>query len=487
MLIRALPTIVLLSLPQLCYASTPNIVTSLTSAINSIVFFKINLGFADAPLVVLLLILTSLVLTLYLGFINVRGFVHALQLTKGDFPEPNSSGQINHFQALSTAISGTVGIGNIGGVAIAISMGGIGATFWLFIAGFLGMSTKFVECTLGVKYRKTHKNGGVSGGPMYYLHHGLKTMGLDRLGQFLGIFYAAGIGIGALGAGNMFQSHQAFTQLNHVTGGSITQYDWLFGLVLALIVFAVIIGGIKSIARVTQVLVPFMAFLYLFFGLVVIAMNHAYIGETLLTILSEAFQGKSAAGGFTGVMIIGFQRGIFSNEAGVGTASIAHSAVQTNTPITEGYVSLLEPFIDTMVICAITALVIGTTAIAQPSFADGLSGISITSAAFATRLSALPFIISFATILFAVSTQIAWSYYGLKGWMYLFGSSAYTKTIYKLLFCLCIMIGATLNLEEVIHFSDSIIFLITIPNLIGLILLAPSIKKDLLNYNKTRS
>ena len=456
----------------------------LTTAINSFVFYQIPLGNGTIPLVVLALILAAISFTIYLRFVNCSGFMHAIRLVKGDYTEKNSSGQINHFQALATAISGTVGIGNIGGVAIAISMGGVGAIFWLFVAGFFAMSTKFVECTLGVMYREQNADGSVSGGPMYYLNHGLKQMGMSRLGACLGFFYAIVMAFAALGIGNMFQSNQAFSQVNTLFDGSLTEYNWLFGLVLSGMVFSVIYGGIQSIARVTQFLVPIMAGLYVFFGLVVIGMNAALLPAALKMIVTEAFHPSGVAGGMFGVMAIGFQRAVFSNEAGIGSASIAHSAVQTNEPVTEGYVSLLEPFIDTMVICMITALVIATAMIAEPQIGQGLSGIQITSVAFQRSLPMLPSLISICSILFAISTQISWSYYGLKGWVYITNDSKSSQTIYKVIYCLCIIVGCMVNLTSIIDLSDSLVFLICIPNLIGLCILAKQVKGSTLAYMK---
>ena len=340
----------------------------IATVIGQIVFFKVPVFGAQLPLVVLWLVVGAVFFTLYMGFINLRGFKHAIELVRGDYANPKDAGEVSHFQALATAVSGTVGIGNIGGVAVAVTVGGPGATFWLIVAGFLGMSTKFVECTLGVKYRNENPDGSVSGGPMYYLSKGFAERGMAGFGKFLGTFYAIGIFIGALGIGNMFQSNQAYVQLNNVAGGSLDGLGWLVGLVMAAVVFAVIIGGIKSIARVTEKIVPFMAVFYCFFALIVILMNFTSIPAAIGNIFTGAFTGEGVAGGALGALIIGFQRAVFSNEAGIGSASIAHSAVRTKEPVTEGMVSLLEPFIDTIIICTITALVIGTSQVADPNF-----------------------------------------------------------------------------------------------------------------------
>ena len=454
----------------------------LASAIGQIVFFKISIFGANLPVVVLWLVVGAVFFTLRMGFINLTGFKHAIELVRGDWSDPKGHGEVSHFQALATAVSGTVGIGNIGGVAVAVTVGGAGATFWLIVAGFLGMSTKFVECTLGVKYRTENEDGSVSGGPMYYLKKGFEERGMAGFGKFMGTFYAIGIFIGALGIGNMFQSNQAYVQLNYVTGGALDGLGWLVGIVMAIMVFAVIVGGIKSIARVTEKVVPFMAIFYCLFALIVIFMNFASIPQAIANIFTGAFTGEGVAGGALGAMIIGFQRAVFSNEAGIGSASIAHAAVKTNEPVTEGYVSLLEPFIDTIVICTITALVIGTSQVADPNFAGDATGVAMTSAAFERQLSWFPLPLAFAAVLFAFSTMISWSYYGLKGWTYLFGESMTGQTIYKIIFCVFVALGCMVQLGPILDISDALVFLICVPNILGLYFLAPIVKKELDSY-----
>ena len=417
-----------------------------------------------------------------MGFVNVWGFKHAIQLVRGDYANSNDSGEVSHFQALATAVSGTVSIGNIGGVAVAVTVGGPGATFWLIMAGFLGMSTKFVECTLGIKYRTENPDGSVSGGPMYYLRKGFSERGMEGFGKFMGTFYAIGIFIGALGIGNMFQSNQAYVQLNNITNGLFDSLGWLVGIAMAAVVFAVIVGGIKSIVRVTEKIIPFMAIFYCFFALIVIFMNGSAIPEAISNIFSGALTGEGVAGGALGALIIGFQRAVFSNEAGIGSASIAHAAVRTKEPVTEGMVSLLEPFIDTIVICTITAMVIGTTAVANPGFAGDLTGIAMTSAAFESQISWFPIPLAFAGMLFAFSTMISWSYYGLKGWTYLFGEGANGQMIYKIIFCVFVALGCVVQLGPILDISDALVFLICVPNILGLYFLAPIVKRELDSY-----
>ncbi|MCP4769113.1 MAG: alanine:cation symporter family protein [Gammaproteobacteria bacterium] len=454
----------------------------IASFIGQVVFFKIPIFGAQLPVVVLWLVVGAVFFTFYMGFINLRGFKHAIQLVRGDYADPNSHGEVSHFQALATAVSGTVGIGNIGGVAVAVTVGGPGATFWLIMAGFLGMSTKFVECTLGVKYRKEFDDGHVSGGPMYYLRQGFKDRGMEGFGKFMGTFYAIGIFIGALGIGNMFQSNQAYVQLNNVSGGALDGLGWLVGLILAGVVFAVIVGGIKSIARVTEKIVPFMAVFYCLFAIIVILMNVGSLPQAIANIFTGAFTGEGVAGGALGAMIIGFQRAVFSNEAGIGSASIAHSAVKTDEPVTEGIVSLLEPFIDTIVICTITALVIGTAQVAAPDFAGDSIGVAMTSAAFEREFSWFPIPLAFAALLFAFSTMISWSYYGLKGWTYLFGEGERGQTIYKIMFCAFVALGCVVQLGPILDISDALVFLICVPNILGLYFLAPIVKREMISY-----
>ena len=426
------------------------------------------------------LIGAGLFFTFYLGFINVRGFRHALQFVQGRYTDPLQPGEVTPFQALATALSGTVGIGNIAGVAVAIPLGGPGATLWLIIAGLLGMSTKFAECTLAVKFRRTHSDGSVSGGPMYYLQHGLAQRNLPALGRALGIFYAASMVVGYLGIGNMFQSNQAAAILIDVTGGSGSFFHdraWILGLVMAVFVALVIVGGIKSIARTTSKLVPLMAVLYVLSALVILALNFERLPTAIVQIWRGAFSPDGIGGGLIGVMILGFRRAVFSNEAGLGSAAIAHSAVRTDEPVTEGFVALLEPFIDTVVICTITALVIVTTVYDPALASSGVSGIEMTTRAFASTLSWSPVPLSIAAVLFALSTMISWSYYGLKAFTYLVGQHRLVDIGFRLFYCGFIVIGSSIQLGALVDLSDALVFVVAIPNLLGLYVLAPVLRK----------
>ena len=456
-------------------------IAPLAAALSSVVFYRLPLFGYDVPWIVLWLAVAASFFTLYLGFINIRGFGLALRLVRGDYHDPAAPGEISHFQAVATAVSGTVGVGNIGGVAVAIVIGGPGAAFWLIVAGFLSMSTKLVECTLGVKYRKHNPDGSVSGGPMYYLEHWLVRRDLPLLGKGLGKFYALSLVIGCLGIGNMFQSNQAYVQFVTITGGEASFFadkGWLFGLAIASLVGLVIIGGIRSIASVASKIVPFMALLYLLSALVIITMSAEHIPAAIQLIIGSAFSLESATGGAVGAMIVGFQRALFSNEAGLGSAPIAHSAVQTDHPASEGLVSLLEPFIDTVVICTLSSLVIVVTAYPAGLMEQGLEGIALTSAAFEHHVSWAPYPLAIAALLFAFSTAVSWSYYGLKAWTYLFSEHPLSENIFKLVFCGFLALGCMIQLSAVLDFSDAMVFLISVPNILGLYFYAPEVKRE---------
>jgi AGCS family alanine or glycine:cation symporter len=461
-------------------------VAPFSEALSSFIFYSVNIGGTDMPLIVLWLISAAAFFTVYFRFLNITGFYHAIRLV-WKTTDHDHAGEVSHFQALATAVSGTVGIGNIAGVAVVISLGGPGATFWLMVAGLLGMSTKLAECIAGVKYRRINEDGSISGGPMYYLEQALRDRGLARLSRPFGAFYAAAIVIGCMGIGNMFQSNQAFRQFVVVTGGEQSYFadkGWMFGLVIAVVLGMVIVGGLRSIARVTSKLVPFMALAYVLAAGTIIILNADRVPWAISAIFSEAFSSQAMGGGFLGVMILGFQRAVFSNEAGIGSAAIAHSAVQTNEPATEGYVGLLEPFIDTVVICTLTALVILTTIYEPGLGGSGLQGIELTSRAFASTLSWSTGPLSIIAILFAFSTMLSWSYYGLKGWTYLLGEGKTKENIFKLLFCAVVALGCTIELGAVLDFSDAMVFLVALPNLLGLYLLAPTIKRELQGYRE---
>jgi AGCS family alanine or glycine:cation symporter len=468
--------------------SVNEVLSPISNLVAGIVFYSVNLGDFSFPLIVVWLIVAALYCTFYFRFINIKGFGTALSFLTSKKNEKDAPGEVSHKQALWTATAATVGLGNIAGVAIAVSLGGPGATFWMILAGFLGMSLKFCECTLGVKYRVINSDGSVSGGPMYYLSRGLKEIGLERLGKILAIMFSICCIGGALGGGNMFQANQSYQQFVGITGGESSFFyknAWVYGLILAVLLGVVIIGGIKSIAKVTEKLVPFMAAIYIFCALVIIVLNFELIGNAFQLIFVGAFTGEGITGGIIGVLIQGFKRAAFSNEAGLGSAPIAHSAVKTNYPVTEGYVALLEPFIDTVIICTMTALVIIITGMHLNT--DGYGGIELTSKAFAKDISWFPYILAVSAILFAFSTMISWSYYGLKSWTYLFGKSKTKENIFKIIFCIFVIIGSSLNLASVVDLSDSMIFLMALFNIVGVYLLISKVKEELNNYKRIKS
>ena len=454
-----------------------------SDAVAGFIFTSFPFFGVQIPFVLVWLIVAATIFTFYFKFINFRAFKHGFHLVRGDYSDPNAAGEVTHFQALATALSGTVGLGNIAGVAVAVTIGGPGATFWMILAGFLGMSSKFTECTLGVKYRNEYDDGTVSGGPMYYLTKGLAERGYVKLGKVLAVMFAVFCIGGSFGGGNMFQANQSFAQLVAVTGGDtgwLADKGWLFGLVVAFAVGMVIIGGIKGIARVTSKIVPFMAVTYVTAGLIIVFMNFSAVPDAFLQIWNGAFSPEGISGGVIGVLFQGFKRAAFSNEAGIGSAAIAHAAVKTSRPVTEGFVALYEPFIDTVVVCTVTALVIIITGTSTTD--PNIDGVQLTSAAFESQISWFPWVLTMAVVLFAFSTMISWSYYGLKCWTFLFGETRATDYTYKGLFLIFVVIGSSMKLGAVIDFSDAMIFAMAFPNILGLYFLLPVVKKELNEY-----
>jgi AGCS family alanine or glycine:cation symporter len=449
-----------------------------------LIFKSVPVGDANFPIIVGWLLLAAAIFTVYFGFIQFRRAGMAIDIVKGKYTDPNSKdeGEVSHFQALTTALSGTVGLGNIAGVGAALAIGGPGATFWMILCGLLGMASKFCECTLGVKYRTILPSGVVSGGPMYYLSRGLEERGLPSLGKFLAIGFALMCILGSFGGGNMFQANQAHAMLTYAFDVP-SEYGIITGLVLAALVFSVIVGGMPSIASVTEKVVPWMAILYVGMSVIVIAVNIDQIGAAFSAIFEGAFTGAGVAGGFIGALIQGLKRATFSNEAGVGSAAIAHSAVKTKEPVTEGLVSLLEPFIDTVVICTMTALVITIAGLNSAPFnGEGLTGVTLTAASFTATAGIFKYFLAIAVIMFAFSTMISWSYYGLKAWTYLFGEGSRTELIFKVIFCFFVVVGATIQFGAVIDFSDAAIFAMSIFNIFGLYFLMPVVKKELKSF-----
>ena len=462
---------------------------------SSVIFFSIG----ENPFVIYLLVGSAIFFTLYFGFPNIKYFMTSIRVVSGKYDKvekddsASDDGEVSHFQALTTAVSGTVGNGNIAGVALAIALGGPGATFWMIVCGLMGMSLKFVECTLGVHYRDVDDDGVVYGGPMYYLTKGLKEKGFVTLGKIAAVFFAIFCIGGSFGGGNAAQANQAALVIKDLLGFESTFSGAIIGIVLAIVVGIIIIGGIKRIASVTEKIVPFMALLYIFACLYILLLNFSFLDDAIALIVKEAFNPTAiGVGGVIGVLMVGFKRAAFSNEAGVGSASIAHSAVKTKYAASEGLVALLEPFIDTVVICTLTALVI-ITFNSSGVFAyggeggvmiDGVmyEGAGITSKAFAEYIPYSDVFLTVAVVLFAVSTMISWSYYGLQSWKFLFGRGEKSDLTYKLLFLSFVIIGSAASMNSIWAFSDAMIFAMVFPNMVGLYILFPVVKEQLTKY-----
>lgn len=460
---------------------------SVVVVLEAIIFFKVYES-ADRsvkiPFVVVWLFGGALFLTVRMGFINLRAFWHAVRLTRGDYDNDDEPGDVSHFQALATALSATVGLGNIAGVAIAIGSGGPGAAFWILVVGLLGMTSKFAECTLAQLYRSRDESGQVLGGPMRYLRIGLKDIGFPRLGRVLAVIFMV-LCIGAsFGGGNAFQIGQSLDTIRYQFT-TIDQYPWIYGLIMVTAVGLVIVGGIKSIGSVASKIVPFMCGAYMLASIYILAINAAAIPEAIATIISEAFNPTAVKGGFLGVLVIGIQRAVFSNEAGIGSAAIVHSAAKTNEPVSEGIVALLEPFVDTVIVCTCTALVVVITgAYAAPETADAVAknaGAQVTLYAFVNGGHAwFAYILYCAVVLFAFSTCISWSYYGERCWAELFGSSS--SMIYKFLFLTFTFLGSIVTRGKVLEFSDLMLLGLALPNLLGVFMLSGIIKRQLDDY-----
>jgi AGCS family alanine or glycine:cation symporter len=476
LLMLVMPTTVL---AQETEAATPGFVNAIDNAFSGIVGIMAEILFfsiAGFPLIVVWLFVGAVFFTVRMGFINIRAFKHAIDVVRGRYDDPHDEGEVSHFQALATALSGTVGLGNIAGVAVAIELGGPGAMFWLTLAGLFGMSSKFVECTLGLKYRIEKPDGTVAGGPMYTLSRGLSNMGFAPLGRGLAVLFSVLCILGSLGGANMFQSNQAFAAMSDLFPGLPS---WVFGLILAALVGVVIIGGIRRIGAIAGTLVPAMAVIYVLGCLWIILTNLGAVPAAVGTVITEAFNPRAVQGGVVGVIVQGIRRSTFSNEAGIGSAAIAHSAARTDEPVREGIVALLEPFIDTVVICNMTAIVLVLTG-AYLEAGEELGGVQLTLAAFGSVSSWFPVILILAIFLFAFSTIISWSYYGEISWGYLFGQNSIL--VYKAIYVVCVFIGAVVGLGAVIDFSDLSLLSMAVPNLIGCYFLSGQVAADLKDY-----
>lgn len=444
------------------------------SFLENFLFFRVS----GLPLIILWLLIGATYFTLRMGFINIRGFKHAIDVALGRYDDPDEPGEVSHFQAIATALSATVGLGNIAGVAIAIQLGGPGAVVWMTLAGFLGMSSKFVECTLAQQYRTIRPDGTVAGGPMYYLSQGFDKLGLKPLGQVLAVSFALFCAIGALGGGNMFQASQTQAAIAHVLP-VVNDYAWIYGLVLTTLAGLVIIGGIQRIGTVAGAIVPTMAGVYILSGIWVVLVHITEVPAAVALITREAWDPHTVGGGIAGVLVQGIQRGLFSNAAGVGSAAIAHAATRTKEPVREGIVSSLEPFIDTVLICNITALVCVVTNAYQEAPASAL-GFELVAMAYGSVMAGFPILLTLAVCLFAFSTIVSWAYYGEQCWCYLTGNRF--LLVYRSLYVGATFVGSITQPSVVLAFSDLMLFAIAIPNIFGCLVLSNQVAQALQNY-----
>ena len=441
--------------------------------LGKVVFYAVPVAGAQLPLIMVWLIMGGIVCTVAFRFVNLRGFRHSMRVIRGDYSSTRFAGEASPFQALSTAVSGTVGLGSIGGVAVAVTLGGPGATLWMMLAGFLGMSTKFAEVTLAVKYRRVRDDGTVTGGAMYYVPEALGRVGLPRLGKFLAAFFCvAAIG----GSVTIFQVNQAYAQVHAVTG---FDHAFVFGLIVAVWIGIVLFGGVPRIVKWTDKLSPFMCLLYIVACLVVLGANFSNIPGAFATIVREAFVPNAVAGGVIGALIQGFRRAAFANEAGIGSAPMAHATVRTNEPMSQGFAALMEPFLDTIIICLLTALVIVVSGVHQTSSHEG---IALTSDAFATVVPWFPMVLAVVAVLFALSTVLAWGYYGEQAWTWLFSETKRSRVAFRLFLCTMLSMAATLKLDQVVNIVDSMSFCMAIPNILAIYLLLPELRADLASY-----
>lgn len=460
-------------------------IAPVSDAVANLIFFPISICGSKVPLIIFWVLIAGILFTLYYKGIAIWGFKHAVDIiAKPSEKSEDSCGEVSSFQALATALSGTIGIGSIAGVAISISIGGPGAAFWIFAGAILGMSIKFVEATLAVKYRRFNSDGSVSGGPMHYIAHGLTRKNMRWLGQPLSVIFAILCIGGGITGGNMIQINQTAHQLIFITGGEhsfLHGYAWVIGLIVAILIGLVVVGGIKSIAKVTTVLTPTMCLLYIISGLIVILANIKGIPHAIATILSEAFHPTAVAGGIFGTIIIGLRRSVQSNEAGTGAAAIVYATSQTKEPVSQGFVALLETFL-TGVLCLFTSFAIVITGVLKTDSVGQISGIELASNAFQSVISFFPIILSIIAVLFAISTLISWAYYGQKAWTFLLGEGKKRVLTFNLIYCLFIVIGSAMNVKSIIDITDAMMIAMCVPNIIVLYILAPEVKKELRSY-----
>ncbi len=463
-------------------------IAPVSDAVANLIFYPVNIGGSQIPIIIFWILIAGIFFTLFFRGVSIWGLKHAIDIVakpaSKDEKNSSASGEVSSFQALATALSGTIGIGSVAGVAISISIGGPGAAFWIFAGAILGMSIKFVEASLAVKYRRFNLDGTVSGGPMHYIAHGLTRKKMRWLGQPLSVVFAVLCIGGAISGGNMIQINQSAHQLVLITGGAdsfMNGYTWVFGLLIAILVWLAVVDGIKSISKITTILVPTMCFLYIGAGIVVILANFMHIPHAIALIVKEAFAPHAVAGGVIGTIIIGLRRSVQSNEAGTGAAAIAYAAVKTNEPISQGFVALLETLL-TGILCLLTSFAIVFSGILDTTQVGQISGIELASSAFESVISFFPYILSIVVILFALSTLISWAYYGQKAWTFLVGEGHKRNLTFDVIYCLFIIVGSAMNVTSVINITDAMMIAMSVPNIIALYVLSPEIKSDLVEY-----
>ncbi len=461
-------------------------VAPVSDSIANVIFYPLTFGETQIPIIIFWILFAGIFFTVFFKGISIWGLKHAIEtVAKPADKNSDSNGEVSSFQALATALSGTIGIGSIAGVAISISIGGPGAAFWIFAGALLGMSIKFVEATLAVKYRRFNLDGTVSGGPMHYIAHGLTRKKLRWLGQPLSAIFAVLCIGGGITGGNMIQINQTAHQIIFITGGEQSIFHgfaWVLGAIAAILIGMVVMGGIKSIAKVTTILTPTMCAMYIISGLIVILANFTNIPHAIALIIKEAFNPTAVAGGVFGTIIIGLRRSVQSNEAGTGAAAIVYATAQTKEPVSQGFVALLETFL-TGVLCLFTSFAIVFSG-ACTHAAKEISGIELASNAFQSVIPFFPVILSIIAVMFAMSTLISWAYYGQKAWTFLLGEGKKRVLTFNLIYCLFIIIGSAMNVKSIIDITDAMMIAMCVPNIIALYVLAPEIKRDLIDYCK---
>ena len=461
-----------------------NTVAPVSDAIAKVIFTTVPLPGGEIPIIILWILFAGIFFTIYFKGVAIWGLKHAVEQLVSPTNKGDGSGEVSSFQALATALSGTIGIGSIAGVAISISIGGPGAAFWIFFGAILGMSIKFAEATLAVRYRRFNLDGSISGGPMHYIAHGLTRKNMRWLGQPLSVLFAILCIGGGITGGNMIQINQTAHQIVFITGKETSIFHdctWIIGLIVAVLIWLVVVGGIKSIAKVTTILTPSMCLLYIVSGLIVIAANIPQIPHALMLILREAFHPTAVAGGFFGIVVIGLRRSVQSNEAGTGAAAIVYATAQTKEPVSQGFVALLETFL-TGILCLFTSFAIVFSGVLDNTTIGQISGIELASNAFQSVISFFPIILSIIAVLFALSTLISWAYYGQKAWTFLLGEGKKRVLLFNVIYCAFIVIGSCLNVQSIINITDAMMLAMSIPNLIAIYILAPEIKKALNDY-----